>query len=280
MKPQAPQDQRSTQPHAPARNADAYATLTGQASSGVVVVCDHASNALPPDTASLGLPDAELQRHIAWDIGAAAVARHVALTLQAPAVFTCHSRLLIDCNRGIDDPTLIMRLSDGAVVPGNRVLTSVERQHRIDCYYAPYHREIARLIDLAVLAGQPPVLVSIHSFTDLWRGRKRPWHCGVLWDKDPRLADVLLRGLRQNAGLMVGDNEPYSGRLKGDCLWQHGTQRGLAHAIIEVRQDLIADDDGQRKWGERIAAILCEALAAPSVRADLQTVRRYGSHTD
>jgi predicted N-formylglutamate amidohydrolase len=246
----------------------------------VVVVCDHASNALPPDYATLGLPDAELKRHIAWDSGAAAVARHVALALQAPAVFTRHSRLLIDCNRGIDDPTLIMQLSDGAIVPGNRDLTSVERQHRIECYYTPYHREIARLIDQGLADGHPPVLVSIHSFTDVWRGMKRPWHCGVLWDKDPRLADILLRGLRSEEGLVVGDNEPYSGRLKGDCLWQHGTQRGLAHAIIEIRQDLIVEEKGQSDWGHRIAAVLQDALDTPSIRAELQTERRYGSHTD
>jgi predicted N-formylglutamate amidohydrolase len=260
--------------------AGAYATLSGTAASGVLVVCDHASNALPAEYGSLGLPAAELNRHIAWDIGASAVAHDVAHALGAPAVFTRYSRLLIDCNRAIDDPTLIMRLSDGAVVPGNRVLPPEERKLRIDRYYAPYHGEISRLIGLALAAGHPPVIVSIHSFTDVWRGSKRPWHCGVLWDKDPRLAGILLRGFKREQSLVVGDNEPYSGRLKGDCLWQHGTQRGLAHAIIEVRQDLIADEKGQREWGARIAAIVKDALSVPGTRADLQIVRHYGSHTD
>lgn len=280
MKLSLPPDQRGPEPHVSVCEDGAYATLSGTAASGALIVCDHASNALPFEYGTLGLAPEQLQRHIAWDIGAEAVARHVANALEAPAVFTCHSRLLIDCNRGIDDPTLIMRLSDGAIVPGNRVLTASERQHRIDRYYAPYHREIARLIDGALQAQQPPVIVSIHSFTDVWRGSKRPWHCGVLWDKDPRLAYILLQGLRREEGLVAGDNEPYSGRLKGDCLWQHGTQRGLAQAIIEVRQDLIAEDNGQREWAARIASLLRDALTTPSIRADLQTVRAYGSHTD
>ncbi len=265
--------------HAGLGKENAYATLAGSIQSGVLILCDHASKALPAAYGSLGLHPAQLERHIAWDIGAAGVAESLAGMLGAPAVLTCWSRLLIDCNRGLDDPTLIMRLSDGAIVPGNRSLTHGERAHRIATYYEPYHSEICSHADAALAAGEPPVLVSIHSYTPCWKGTMRPWHCGILWDKDPRLADVLLQGLRQDRDLVAGDNEPYSGRLRGDCLWQHGIQRGLAHAIIEIRQDLIEHSHGQRDWASRIAEILTAALAHRETRRHLQTVKFHGSHT-
>jgi predicted N-formylglutamate amidohydrolase len=266
--------------HGGADKDQAYATLAGSLAAGALVLCDHASNALPACYGSLGLPGSELQRHIAWDIGAAGVAAHLAAALAAPAVFTCHSRLLIDCNRGLDDPTLIMQLSDGAIVPGNRILTQSERAHRIEQFFTPYHSEIRRLIDAAVAADEPPVLISVHSYTPRWKGTMRPWHCGILWDKDPRLASVLLSGLKQDRDLVVGDNQPYSGHLKGDCLWQHGTQRGLAHAIIEIRQDLIEHPDGQRAWANRVADLLKPALAKADTRRHLQKIEFHGSHTD
>ena len=145
-----------------------------------------------PDTATLGLPQPELKRHIAYDIGAAAVTRHLAKLLQAPAVLTHFSRLLIDPNRGEDDPTMIMRLSDGAIVPGNRHIDSQERARRVDHYYRPYHAAIDRVIDQCIGAGRPPAILSIHSFTESWKGTPRPWHAGILWDRDPRLAQPLL----------------------------------------------------------------------------------------
>jgi len=266
-------------PRGEVRMSAAHATLTGDEASGLVILCDHASNALPPEYGSLGMPPHLLGRHINWDIGAEGVARALALALCAPAVFTRYSRLLIDCNRGLDDPTLIMRISDGAVIPGNRSLSDEERHRRIDMFYAPYHAEIRRVIDAGLAAGKPPVIVSIHSFIDVWSGVQRPWHCGVLWDKDPRLAETLLQGLSRCEGNIVGDNEPYTGRLRGDCLWQHGTKRGLAHAIIELRQDLIATEVGQQFWAERIAAIVGAAMRDPVRRKALQTVQHYGSHT-
>jgi predicted N-formylglutamate amidohydrolase len=244
---------------------ESFVVVPGRADAGLIVICDHASNAFPPGYGTLGLPADQLQRHIAYDIGAAAITRAIAGALDAPAVLSRFSRLLIDPNRGSDDPTLIMRLSDGAVVPGNRHLDQTERNKRFRLYYEPYHRAIDGTIDQCLAAGVPPALLSIHSFTESWKGVPRPWHVGVLWDKDARLAKPLLAHFEAEGTLIVGDNQPYSGALEGDCMWQHGTMRGLAHAIIEVRQDLIRDASGQKAWAGRIIEIV-EKLRA---RADL-----------
>lgn len=192
---------------------------------------------------------------------------------------TRYSRLLIDCNRGEDDPTLIMRLSDGAIIPGNRTLTAGERAQRTARFYRPYHDAVRALIDRALAAGTVPVLLSMHSFTPVWRGVPRPWHAAVLWDKDPRLAAPLLSALRAEPGLVVGDNEPYHGALEGDCMWQHGTGRGLAHALVEVRQDLIAGKNGQAEWADRLAGAVERILADARSNPDLKTVKHYGSNT-
>jgi predicted N-formylglutamate amidohydrolase len=195
-------------------------------------------------------------RHIAYDIGAGPITRSLSARLGVPAVMTCYSRLLIDPNRGRDDPTLIMRLSDGAVVPGNRGVDRAERKKRMDLYYEPYHCAIRAVIDQCLAIGVPPMLLSIHSFTESWKELPRPWHVGVLWDRDARLAKPLLDAFYAEGDLIVGDNEPYSGQLEGDCLWQHGTTRGLASAIVEVRQDLIRDVTGQAAWAERLGRIM------------------------
>lgn len=254
---------------------EAFTVLPGSIGSGALLLCDHACNAFPPGYGTLGVPEAELQRHIAYDIGALSVTRHMAGALGAPAVHTHYSRLLIDPNRGADDPTLIMRLSDGAVIPGNRVMDAAERHKRFAAYYQPYHERIGSLIEAYLAAGVPPVLVSMHSFTDNWKCVPRPWHVSVLWDKDPRFAVPLLQALSAEGDLIVGDNEPYHGALEGDCMWQHGTMRGLPHAIIEIRQDLIGDAAGQAAWGARLSRIISVILARDDLRADLRQVRHY-----
>lgn len=235
---------------------ESYRILPGRADGGLVVLCDHASNVLPRGYGTLGLAEDQLQRHIAYDIGAAAIVEHLAWELEAPALLTRYSRLLIDPNRGADDPTLIMRLSDGAVIPGNRHLDDAEREKRARLYYAPYHAAIDRVLDRCLATGVAPMLLSIHSFTESWKQVPRPWHVGVLWDRDARLAGPLLEHLQAAGDLVVGDNEPYSGQLEEDCLWQHGTQRQLANAIVEVRQDLIRTAEGQQAWAERLCAIV------------------------
>lgn len=259
---------------------ESFRVLSGNPASGVLILCDHANNAFPPGYGTLGLPADQLVRHIAYDIGAAEVTRRMSQQLDAPACLTHYSRLLIDPNRGEDDPTLIMRISDGAVVPGNKVLSPDERQKRKTLYYDPYHAAIDQVIDQAVAAGTVPMLFSIHSFTHAWKGKPRPWHCAVLWDEDPRLAVPLIEALRAEGDITVGDNEPYSGRLKGDCMWRHGTMRGLAHCIIEVRQDLIAEERGQAAWASRLSRILKSLLADPGFRTSVQKMEFHVSNRD
>ncbi len=236
--------------------AETFTVLPGRADAGLILLGDHAGNAFPPGYNTLGLEPAQLARHIAYDIGAAEITRQLALALGLPAVLTRYSRLLIDLNRGEDDPTLIMRLSDGAIVPGNRHLEAAERQRRIDIYYRPYHAAVDRVLDDCLSTGVSPAILSIHSFTESWRGRPRPWHAGVLWDKDPRLARPLLDALNAEPDLLVGDNQPYSGHLEGDTVWRHGFRRGLAHAVVEVRQDLIGEQSGQRAWAVRLERLI------------------------
>ncbi len=238
----------------------AFEIVPGALSRGLILVADHARNALPQAYGTLGLPQAELCRHIAYDIGVEGVLRSLCGFLGVAGIFAGFSRLLIDPNRGIQDPTLIMQLSDGAVVPGNVGMGMAERQHRIDTYYTPYHRALSGLIDEAERLGVRPVLCSIHSFTPFWKGVARPWHAGVLWDGDDRFARPLMAALAAEKDLVVGDNEPYAGGLAGDSMNAHGTQRGLVHALIEIRQDLIAEAAGQLAWAERLSRILPHVL--------------------
>lgn len=229
--------------------------------ASLLFVCDHAANAVPPDMPPLGLSEADMARHIAWDVGARGVTLALADLFDAPAVLSTFSRLVIDPNRGEDDPTLVMRLYDGTVIPGNRDADAAEIARRRDAYYRPYHDAIGAAIDRALAQGVEPRLISIHSFTPQLRGRApRPWHVGVLWDRDGRVAQPLIESLRAEDELVVGDNQPYSGQLAGDCMWRHGTRRGLPHALIEIRHDLIADREGQQAWGALLARRLADAL--------------------
>lgn len=250
--------------------APAYEVIGGDAASGLVLLCDHACNSVPDDLAALGLPAGEFTRHIAFDIGAAALTRGLAEHFGAPAVLSRFSRLVIDPNRGLDDPTLIMRLSDGAVVPGNAGVDVAERARRVERFYAPYDAAIGATIEAVLATGRVPAVFSVHSFTPFWRGVARPWQAAVLWDADPRFAKPLIAGLAAQPGLLVGDNEPYHGALKGDTLYRHATRRGLAHALVEVRQDLIADEAGVAEWVERLARVLASMNLAASPFARVQ----------
>jgi predicted N-formylglutamate amidohydrolase len=230
--------------------------VDGDPASGMVIICDHAGNRVPVRYAGLGLSQENLARHIAYDPGAGDVARGLARRLAAPAVLAEFSRLLIDPNRGTDDPTLIARLSDRTLVPGNAAIDTAERERRVAGYYQPYHAAVDAALDRAIAAGRMPAIVSIHSFTPVWRGIVRPWHAGVLWDIDRRLAEPLVAELRKDTSLVIGDNEPYSGSLPNDSMSRHGTTRGLAHVLVEIRHDLIDNRDGAEAWADRLAAIL------------------------
>jgi predicted N-formylglutamate amidohydrolase len=254
-----------------------YRSIEGDLRTGLLILCDHAENTIPEPYANLGLRSEDLNRHIAYDLGAAPVAERLAELLGAPVLLSRFSRLLIDPNRGLDDPTLIMQISDGLVVPGNAGLDEAAVAARVAGYYAPYHQAIERAIDAGIAAGKPPAVVSVHSFTQAWKGMPRPWSVGVLWDKDPRLALPLLEGFRAIPGIVIGDNAPYTGQLKGDTLYRHGTRRGLAHALIEVRQDLILGPEGQAEWATRLAEVLRKVMR---LGGPLHAIEIHGSCTD
>ncbi len=228
--------------------------------TSLIFLCDHAANAVPEAYGTLGLAPDLLATHIAYDIGAAEVVRHLAARFGAAAVLARWSRLLIDLNRGADDPTLVMKLSDGSIIPGNRDAGPGEVAHRIALYHAPYHAAVAQEIARVREAGKVPILVSVHSFTPHWKRRARKWQIGILWDRDGRLAEPLMARL-EAAGFVVGNNEPYSGALENDTLWRHGTMNGFPHVLIEIRQDLIATPDSSAAMAGRLAPILGQALA-------------------
>ncbi|GAC1333103.1 MAG: N-formylglutamate amidohydrolase [Beijerinckiaceae bacterium] len=239
----------------------------------MLLLCDHASNALPAEFGSLGLPAEAFARHIAYDIGAAGITRRLARLLDCPALLTTFSRLLIDPNRGADDPTLVMRVSDGAIIPGNARIDRAEIERRRLAYWQPYRDRTAALLDAMIAAGPAPTLIAVHSFTPAWKGERRPWHVGILWDVDDRLARLTIDGLAAEGDLIVGDNEPYDGALEGDTMFVHGTMRGLPHMLIEIRQDLVTDAAGEAEWAARLARVLRPILAQP----ELHRVKRYGS---
>ncbi len=237
-----------------------FERVEGDMNRGLIILCDHAGNKIPDHFNNLGLSDKQLSRHIAYDIGAGDVARNLARVLGVPAILSKYSRLLIDLNRSPDDPTLIMRLSDGAVIPGNRNIGKAQANERRARYYTPYHDEITRLLDAGIANAKPPAILSIHSFTPLWKDVPRPWHATILWDKDPRLPRPMLKALRAQEGIVTDDNVPYSGELKGDSMNRHGTNRGLAHALIEIRQDLVNTPEGAAEWTQRLRKIMQDII--------------------
>jgi predicted N-formylglutamate amidohydrolase len=224
----------------------------------VVLACDHASNAIPARLNGLGLGTHELSQHIAWDIGAARVARILAARLDAPAVLAGYSRLVIDCNRPPGHPTSIAEVSDGIFIPGNRDLGDLEAEIRLNEVFWPYHHAITQALAHRWRHGHghAPVLIAIHSFTPVMQGFRRPWHLGVLWNRDPRLAASLLMRFGAHSEWCVGDNQPYSGREVGFTMDTHGGAAGLSHVEVEIRQDLLADDEGCAQWADRMGDVL------------------------
>jgi predicted N-formylglutamate amidohydrolase len=240
------------------------AELVRRGRSPFLFVCDHASGRLPRVLGSLGLTPAALASHIAWDIGAAAVARLLAVALDGDLVLQAYSRLVIDCNRPLRAPDSIVAHSAGVPIPGNQDLPAAEAARRAQEIFQPYHDRIGG--ELARRQGQrrPTVLVAMHSFTDSFPGSPRPWHAGIL-HLDPHLsaplAGRLLHLLRQEPGLVVGDNEPYAAGAQTDfTIVEHGEGRGIPHVEVEIRQDLIADGGGQTAWAARLARVLGDSV--------------------
>jgi predicted N-formylglutamate amidohydrolase len=224
--------------------------------SPFVILCDHAGNRLPRALGNLGLADAELNRHIAWDIGASGVATRLGAWLDAVVVRQRYSRLAIDCNRAPDHADSIAERSEATTIPGNIGLDAAARAARRQAIFAPYHNAIAALLERREKAGRETIVVAQHSFTPVYHGVARPWHAGMLYNREPRLAHVLGDLLRVE-GFIVGDNEPYQLSPTSDyTIPVHAEGRGLAYVEIELRQDLIAGDGGQAEWAERLARLL------------------------
>jgi predicted N-formylglutamate amidohydrolase len=230
------------------------------------LTCDHYGRLIPSVLGDLGLPESELVRHIAWDIGIAGVAEALSQHLDAHLIVQRYSRLVIDCNRPPHAASSIPRISEATTIPGNEGISRQEAETRRAQIFDPYHRRIDEIIDQRRIAGLPTVLVSLHSFTPVYASIARPWHIGSLYHRDTHLPPLLLKLLRAEGDLVVGDNEPYAVSDESDyTIPVHGEARGLMNTGIEIRQDLIADADGEKAWADRLARIFAEI--EPMLRA-------------
>mgnify|MGYP001160889577 CR=1 FL=1 len=240
--------------------------INGTGAAPVVLVCDHASNSVPISLGALGLGTSELDHHIAWDDGAAAVTRRLSERLDAPAVLAGYSRLVIDCNRKLGHETSIVAVSDGIVIPGNTKISKEEATRRADAVFHPYHDAIELTIANIRRKARAPAVLAIHSFTPKMNGITRPWHISVLWGSDPRIPKPLLDSLGGHVGLIVGDNVPYSGRGQfGHTIEVHASSDGLPNAMIEIRADLIRDDAGITRISDLLGSNLEFILADPDL---------------
>ena len=239
-------------------------TLNEDKESNFLIICDHASNRIPGKYKNLGLNEEILTTHIAYDLGVKEIVTDLSKRLKCPLVMSDFSRLLIDTNRGIDDPTLIMKVSDGKIIEGNKNISFLnnykEKKKRINNYYNVYHNKISEIIDRSLKKNIFPAIISIHSFTPLFGGNKRSTELGILWDSDNRLPDIFFSYFNKNyKDIIIGNNKPYTGRMKNDTLYRHGTKQGLANILIEIRQDLINDSVKQIFFSKLIAQPLLES---------------------
>jgi predicted N-formylglutamate amidohydrolase len=251
----------SFEPLLAAGEAPAREIVNIEGAGSAVVVCDHASNRIPRCLGSLGLGYDDLAAHIAWDPGAAEVARRLAEHLDAPLVLSGYSRLVVDCNRPLESPESIAQESGGTIVPGNRELTETSRAARIEALFRPYHRAITEVLDRRSAARRPSLLLSVHSFTPVLNGDRRPWHLAFSYGRDARLAARLLDAFSRYRDIVVGDNQPYSVDDTTDyTLPLHGERRGLPHVLIEIRQDGLVTEEASAAWAARLAeAYRCTA---------------------
>ena len=237
----------------------AVTALNEDGASPYVLLCEHASNHIPATYGGLGLSAPDLRRHIAWDIGAADLSRRLSKLLDAPLFLSGYSRLLIDCNRPLGAPTSIPTRSEATEIPGNHGLDAAERERRAAAYHAPFHRRVEQALDRRVERGRPTIVLGIHSFTPVFFGERRPWHAGVLYGRAAAFGQALAARIGADPALCVGDNEPYQVTADTDyTVPVHGDRRGLAAALIEVRQDLIGDDAGVEEWALRLHPALAE----------------------
>lgn len=238
----------------------------------VLLVADHASRFFPASMNQLGLADWVLDRHVAWDIGSDMLTRFLADLLDAPAILAGFSRLIVDPNRKLDDPTAFIEISDGITIPGNLDLSDEQKELRVKSFFEPYHSAISNRLEAFRADGIVPALISVHTCTPVFAQVVRPWHIGIMWDKDPRIALPMMEKLKEMEGVCFGDNEPYSGRHTHDfTIDNHAEPIGLPHVGIEVRQDLVNDNEGARKWAGILAASLAPVLADPDIYHTLES---------
>jgi predicted N-formylglutamate amidohydrolase len=273
-------DARETQSWIAADEPSAFELVNPRGRGRAILVCDHASPRIPRRLGTLGLGEADRLRHVAWDIGTAKLARRLSQILDAPLALSGYSRLVVDCNRPLDEPSAFASRSEDVDVPGNVALSDAEKAARAEAFYWPYQDAVHALVEARMGGERPPVMVSIHSFTPTYHGRVRPWHIGVHYRLDRRLAALALTGLRADAALTVGENEPYPVALDEDyTVPVHAELRGLPYVLFEVRQDLIGDEPGALAWAERLGAMLAQALTDPTLdhlaapAADLEAPR-------
>jgi predicted N-formylglutamate amidohydrolase len=246
--------------------APAAQILNADGKADLLLICDHASRAVPKMLGDLGVPRNEWDRHIAFDIGAEASARVLSERFDAPLVVSGYSRLVVDCNRRPEDPTAMPEVSDGTKVPGNAGLPPAERARRLRDLHAPYHTAVAAAIAKYRGAGRVPRVVAMHSCTPVFKGFERPWHVGVLWKSDPRLPVPLMKALAAMPGVNVGDNQPYDARDgHGYTMRTHCELAGIPHALIELRQDLVDTRAGVAEWAGIFGDALAVALTAPGL---------------
>lgn len=237
----------------------------GSTSSPYLILCDHAANLVPRALGSLGLAATELERHIGWDIGALELARELANILDASLVWQNYSRLVIDCNRPVESPESIVLKSEDTLVPGNQMITVAEAELRRAEIFEPYHARIRQELDEREARGQRSILIFVHTFTPVFRGVSRPWHAGVLYLTDSRLAAPLLARFQEEGGFHVGDNEPYAASALTDySLTEHAERREHPYVELEVRQDLVTNEADQKKWAKLLARLLLESSAFPT----------------
>ena len=228
--------------------------------SPIFLTCDHAGHRLPRELGDLGLSPLELRRHIGWDIGALGIATRLSKELDATLVAQLYSRLVIDCNRRVDVPSSIPTRSENTVVPGNLDLDPGARKARERAIHAPYHDTVSRLLDTRRDQQRPTVLIAVHSFAPIYDGVSRPWHITFSTDEERSVVDPMLDWLRAETDLVVGDGEPFTVEDVDYTLPVHGIRRGIPRALIEVRQDLVATEQGQEEWADRLATLLRHAL--------------------
>jgi predicted N-formylglutamate amidohydrolase len=253
----------STEPLLAADEPPAFQEFQSDGESDFIIVADHASARIPRRLANLGLPDSELKRHIAWDIGALSVARRVAELIDAPLIAQNYSRLVIDCNRDPKVATSIPRISELLEIPGNIGLNAAQITARRAEIFEPYHQRIRELLNRRQASGRRVIFVAQHTMTDVYKGDRRQMHAAVLYNRDRRFAGVVLELLRREQHLIVADNEPYFVSDETDyTIPHHAEGRSLLHVEIEIRQDLVSDAPGQAEWATRIARVLEDAEAA------------------